>query len=167
VAIVEAYGIAVRLPAGFDGRIFRRAPAREEVTRPVAQFATFPIPPETADFGNGAVETMSSSDVFVVLFEYGPESLGRRLFAREGMPRRLEASDFHTYTLRRGLGGQAGTQWFFTQARRPFTLYAVLGSYANRYSLVPKVNGLLGQFAVSPPASTAATVAALGHRSQP
>jgi len=120
------------------------------VPRPVAQFATFPIPPGTADFGSRAVTEMSGTDVFVVLFEYGPESLGRVLFARQGMPRHLEARDFSPYTLRRGLGGQAGTQWFFTQSGRPFTMYAVLGSYANRHALVPLVNGLLAQIVVEP-----------------
>ena len=149
--LLRSRGISVRLPAGFEGRIFQRRPVAAEVPRPVAQFATFPSPPAAADFGGGAVHEMSNNDVFVVLFEYGPESLGEALFSRQGMPRRLAPADFRPYTLRRGLGGQAGTQFFFTERRRPFTLYAVLGSFAGRFSLTPRVNSLLGQIVIEPP----------------
>jgi hypothetical protein len=101
---------------------------------------------------------MGPSDVFVVLFEYGPESLGQRLFARQGLPRSLSTDDFRPHLLRRGLSGQSGTQWFFTESRRPFTLYAVLGSHAQRQVLVPQVNSLISQLAISsadPPGPTA------------
>jgi len=46
------------------------------------------------------------------------------------------------------LSGQSGTQWFFTEAGRPFTLYAVLGSHARRSVLVPRVNQLLAGLSV-------------------
>ena len=45
--------------------------------------------------------------------------------------------------LRRGIPGQSGTQWFFTESGRPFSFYAVLGSHAQRPALVPHVNTLL------------------------
>jgi hypothetical protein len=168
VAELSGYGISAALPGGFEGRIFRRPAgvaagsatrAAEldrtvleqaalertalEQTLSVAHFATFALPPEVADFGGGAVTLMGPSDLFTVLFEYGSESVGRALFARDGMPRSLRAEDFRPYLLRRGLGGQSGTQWFFTESGRPFTLYAVLGSHARRYSLVPTLNRLL------------------------
>jgi hypothetical protein len=134
-----------------EGRIYRRSRVGDEIPRSVAQFATFPIPPDCADFGGGAVTLMTPEDVFVVLFEYGPESLGTALFARQGMPSALSPQDFRPYVLRRGLGGQSGTQWFFTELGRPFTLYAVLGSHAQRFSLVPRVNSVLSQLSVEPP----------------
>lgn len=118
---------------------------------PVAHFATFALPDGVADFGGGAVNLMGVNDIFAVLFEYGPESLGRRLFARQGMPRSLTTADFRTIVLRRGLGGQSGTQWFFTEADRPFTLYIVLGSHARRAALVPRVNQLISRIVIEPP----------------
>jgi hypothetical protein len=39
--------------------------------------------------------------------------------------------------------GQAGAQFFFSDAGRAFCLYVVLGSYARRGALVPKVNAVL------------------------
>jgi hypothetical protein len=99
---------------------------------------------------------MGPSDVFAVLFQYGPESVGTALFARQGMPLSLSQADFSPILLRRGLTGQSGTQWFFTEAGRPFTFYAVLGSHARRSVLVPKVNALLAGISVSPPTPSTA-----------
>jgi hypothetical protein len=149
VATLRAHGIAAPLPTGFEGRIFIRPTVGQEVAYPVANFATFALPTEMGDFGGGAVNLMSSTDIFATLFEYGPESLGMPLFARQGMPRSLTPDDFRPYLLRRGLTGQSGTQWFFTESGRPFTLYVVLGSHSLRNQLIPRVNQLIGGLAVS------------------
>jgi len=150
MAMLRAHGIAAKLPDGFEGRIFVRPPLAGESSHPVAHFATFPLPADVGDFGGGAVTLMGSDDIFAVLFEYGPESVGKALFARQGMQRSLSSDDFRSMLLRRGLGGQSGTQWFFTEAGRPFTFYAVLGSHARRSALVPRVNALLAALSVSP-----------------
>jgi hypothetical protein len=145
---IGAHGIMSRLPAGFEGRIFVR-PSTVGMTYPVAQFATFPLPDNIGDFGSGAVTLMGPLDVFVCLFEYGPESIGTALFAQQRRPAVLSTDDFSPVRLRRGLVGQSGTQWFFTEAGRPFSLYAVLGNHALRESLVPKVNALIASLTVS------------------
>ena len=159
---LRAHGITAPLPAGFEGRIFVRTALGHEVTYPVAHFATFALPAEVGDFGGGAVNLMGPDDVFVVLFEYGPESLGRALFARQGMPRSLAPADFRPTVLRRGLGGQSGTQWFFTESDRPFTLYSVLGSHVRRGVLVPRVNSVLGSMSISPAATASVVPPAAG-----
>ena len=148
--VLRAHGIEAALPGGFEGRIFTRVGTGPEQPFPVAHFATFALPDEVGDFGGGAVNLMGPDDIFGSLFEYGPDSLGTRLFARRGMPRELATSDFQPYVLRRGLVGQAGTQWFFTEEDRPFTLYVVLGSHARRAALVPRVNALLSGLTVLP-----------------
>ena len=150
MATMQGHGITAALPPGFEGRIFRRQPIGIEQSFTVTQFATFVLPGEVGDFGGGAVNLMGDNDIFASLFEYGPESLGTRLFARVGIPRALSTDDFLPYVLRRGLVGQAGTQWFFTEAGRPFTLYVVLGSYARRATLLPRVNDLLFGVTVQP-----------------
>jgi hypothetical protein len=153
--LLQAHGIAASLPGGFEGRIFVRPTIAGESTYPVAHFATFALPAVVGDFGSGAVTLMGPNDIFVSLFQYGPESVGTALFARQGMPRSLTAADFRTTVLRRGLGGQSGTQWFFTEAARPFTLYVVLGSHLRRAALVPRLNALIGTVAISPPVAPA------------
>ncbi len=116
----------------------------------MAQFGTFPLPDDIGDFGSGAVTLMGPDDVFASLFEYGPESLGTALFARQGRPPAFSPGDFSPIVLRRGLVGQSGTQWFFTEAGRPFSFYAVLGSHQRRAVLVPRVNALVTSFALVP-----------------
>lgn len=159
MAVIEAHGIAAELPSGFEGRIFVRA-VPSGTAYAVAQFATFPLPDDVGDFGGGAVNLMGPGDVYVTLFEYGPESLGKQLFARQGRPSEFGSDDFSPMTLRRALGGQSGTQRFFTESNRPFTLYAVLGSHVLRNSLVPKVNALLSSIALSPLTSSPRTLPA-------
>lgn len=149
--ILSAHGIEAPLPSGFEGRIFVRGTIGREVTCPVAHFATFALPADVGDFGSGAVTLMGPNDIFASLFEYGQESVGTALFSRQGMPRALTTDDFRPTVLRRGLGGQSGTQWFFTESGRPFTLYVVLGSHLRRGALVPRANDLIGAIAISAP----------------
>jgi len=156
VATIQAFVIEAQLPSRFEGRIFVR-PASAGVSYPVGQFATFPIPDDVGDFGSGAVSLMGPNDVFVTLFEYGPESLGTALFSSQGWPSALTPDDFSPVRLRRGIPGQSGTQRFFTEAGRPFSLYAVLGSHVMRQSLVPHVNRLVSSLSISPAPSPAQT----------
>ncbi|HVX23472.1 MAG TPA: hypothetical protein VHB02_19175 [Acidimicrobiales bacterium] len=156
MAVLRAHGIEAALPAGFGGRIFMRKPVGGEVTRPVAHFATVPLPAGAGDFGGGVVTALGPTDVFAVLFEYGPESVGKALFARQGRPGRLGPEHFRPTVLRRGLAEQSGTQWFFTEAGRPFTFYAVLGSHGRRGVLAPRVDRLLSSVVLHPMAAAVA-----------
>jgi hypothetical protein len=126
---------------------------------PVGQFATFPIPDDIGDFGSGAVTLMGPGDVFATLFEYGPESLGTALFSPQGRPSSFTPDDFSPVRLRRGIPGQSGTQRFFTEAGRPFSFYAVLGSHVRRESLIPTVNELLSSLSISPATPSPQTTA--------
>ncbi len=167
MAVLRAHGITATLPSGFEGRIFIRPTIGREVPYPVANFATFALPADVGDFGSGAVNLMGSADIFATLFEYGPESLGKPLFARQGMPRSLSATDFRPYVLRRGLNGQSGSQWFFTEGSRPFTLYVVLGSHARRSLLVPRVNALIATLSVEATTGSTATASTTGGSATP
>jgi hypothetical protein len=158
VASIRAHGIEAQLPRGFEGRIFRR-PTSVGVSYPVGQFATFPIPDDVGDFGSGAVTLMGPDDIFATLFEYGPESLGTALFSQHGRPAPFTPDDFSPVRLRRGLPGQSGTQRFFTESERPFSLYAVLGSHIRRRSLVPNLNQLISSLFIAPASTTTQTPA--------
>ena len=50
-----------------------------------------------------------------------------------------------------------GCQYFFNEGGRAFCLYAVIGSYAQRAALVPKVNAVLATVKIAPSASGAPT----------
>jgi hypothetical protein len=147
---LSAHGIGAQLPTRFEGRIFVRASVGGEISRPVAQFATFPIPQEIGDFGGNTQTSMGPSDIFAVLFEYGPESVGTALFAVQGIPSGLTTMDFLPYVMRPGVGGSLGIQRFFTVSGRPFMFYARLGSLQQQAALVQQVNQLLANLVIQP-----------------
>jgi hypothetical protein len=147
---LSAHGIAANLPGGFEGRIYVRPTVGAEVCRPVAQFATFAIPEGIGDFGGNTDTDLGPSDIFAVLFEYGPESLGTALFAVQGVPSGLTTKDFLPYVMRPGVGGSLGIQRFFTASGRPFMFYARLGSLQQQVALVQQVNQLLANVDIQP-----------------
>lgn len=145
-------GIAVEVPVGWEGSIdgggFRQlSSGSTEATR--MHVGSFPLPVERGSFGSGATELMAADDIFVVLFEYGPESADTPLFASQGLPRRLSPDDFDRNALQRALPGQSGLQHFFTENGRAFCLYVVLGSHIDRAELIPLVNDLLATVEIS------------------
>jgi hypothetical protein len=149
-------GISVDLPQGWEAEIYRRpndaltlASGLTEENHTVLHAGNFPLPTERGDFGSGAVEIMRDYEVLVILFEHGRESVGTTLFANEGLPIPLQASDFSPDMMQRALAGQAGAQKFFTVNGRAFCLYVVLGSYANRQALVERANELLAALDIS------------------
>ena len=144
------------MPRGWDAEIYRReseiAPqgvGSAQVAHPVVHVGTFPLPPNRGDFGSGAVEIMNQDDLLVVLFEYGPESVGSPLFARSRIPR-VAAADFGPNNMQRPIAGQFGAQYFFNEAGRAFCLYVVLGSHARRNELIPEVNQVLAGLRIDP-----------------
>jgi hypothetical protein len=146
---IVAHGLAVKLPPGWEGRILRRARGNpNERTRAIVHCSTFPLPEQRDDFGGGVTQLMRSSDVFVVLFEYGPESLGTPLFRTQGVPR-LDAGAFDSRRLQRPMPGQLGCQLFFTANDRAFCLYVVAGSRASLPKIIRSVNEMLEQLVVS------------------
>jgi hypothetical protein len=162
MAELNAYGLAVAPPAGWEGRIFRRpeqgevesadvpgAPAPEgERTFPVVHVATIPLPMDAADYGSDVVEDLGRNDVLIVLKEFAPDAATSKLFAREGMPRTLRAAHFSPGVLQRSLPGLAGHQSFFHEADRAFCLYVVIGDHSRAEQVVPRVNAVLGSLTI-------------------
>jgi uncharacterized surface protein with fasciclin (FAS1) repeats len=163
---LDAHGISVAVPQGWEGRVFRRTPDQvaavsgapgptAEIARAVAHVSTIPLPADTGDFASSAVELLGPNDALIVLFEYDPASAGQPLFQALGMPRTLRGDDFSASMLQRALRGQGGVQRFFQESKRAFCLYVVLGSLANRDRVVPGVNGVLSSFSIADTSSTA------------
>jgi hypothetical protein len=146
---LQAFGIDLDLPAGWDGRIFRRVADRVAFTGAVAHAGTFPLPSDRGDFGSGAVEVMGPSDVLVVLFEYGPASANTPLFASVGRPGPLAPDDFSPNALQRRIPSQAGVQRFFTLDGRAFCMYVVIGRHGDRMRLAGRANELLAGLRIS------------------
>ena len=155
---LAGHGFAVRVPAGWEAEIYRRAPAVEPLGMaalfggddgaqmhypPIVHLATIALPPERGDFGGGALGALTGRDVFISLFEYERRDTANALFAYDGPPWPLSPDDFDPSTLRVALPGQTGCQRFFRHRGRAFALYVVLGSHALRRLIVPAVNDAL------------------------
>lgn len=157
---LNAGGVTVGLPRGWEGEIFNRTPEFDGrslggpsgdvgVERNVIHLANFALPAERGDFGSGAVELMNSGALMVMLLEHGPESVDAPLFAHSGVPT-LAPEDFHPQQMQRTLMGQSGRQMFFNVNGRAFCLYVVLGSHRQRNILVPLVNEVLASLDIEP-----------------
>jgi hypothetical protein len=173
VTDLAAHGIEVSLPPGWEGRVFRRPVAGEaasadaniegepaapmETTNAVLHASTIPLPPGVGDFASGAVDKLRHDDVLIVLFEYDPASADQPLFQASGLPRQLTPDDFSPNVMQRAIRGQAGAQKFFNDQGRAFCLYVVLGAFARRADLVPRVNQVLASLTIDPLDASAST----------
>ena len=130
---LAAHRIALDLPRGWEGRIYRRADED-----PILHAANFALPATDGDFGSGATALMPARGAFVALKEYRPGprlTPGAGLFAPRSIPLPLAPGRFHPRALQVGRAGQAGFQHFFTASGRPFCLYAVIETAAARSAL--------------------------------
>jgi len=168
VPSLSAHGLSVATPPGWEGRIFRRAGYGEAAaasdvgpaappgaqTFPVLHVATIPLPSNVADYASDAVEDLGPSDSIVVLKEFAPTNAGEVLFGAVGIPRSIDPDDFAPNALQRRIAGQGGYQHFFHEGERAFCLYVILGSFANRYQVVPNVDRVLASITIGPGASS-------------
>jgi hypothetical protein len=146
---LSAEGITVDLPIGWEGVIGSSTELDDgSVRNVVAHFASFPLPGRRGDFGGGAVDFMTASDAFVVLFDYGRDAAGSALFGAEGVPE-IASSHFDRSVLQRPMPLQSGVQRFFSAAGRAFCLYVVVGSHVDRAEILPAVNQLIASLRIT------------------
>jgi hypothetical protein len=136
---LSAHGITLDLPAGWDGRIYRRT---DPGARPVVHAASSPLAPDDGDFATATAQIMPADGALIVMCEYDPALAGTPLFAHPPLRALDPAAASPTHLLRR-IPGQAGYQHFFTDAGRAFGLYVVIGSVRRAAAVVPHVNGVL------------------------
>jgi hypothetical protein len=140
---IAAHGIALDLPSGWEGRIYRVSGSD-----PILHAASFALPVTDGDFGSGATGAMPAGGAFLALKEYRPGPRlrpGVGLFAPREMPLPLAPAHFHPRALQVGRRGQAGFQHFFTASRRPFCLYAVVEVAGGGLASAARAPGRLGE----------------------
>jgi len=159
---LAGHGLAVALPARWEGRLYRRTVGQPgtalraqptatgwpgELSHPVLHLANFALPASRGDYGTGAVERMGPDNLFVALLEFGPDCLGTALYSPRGLPR-LTPGQFNPNGMQRRVAGQAGFQHFFTAGNRPFCLYVVIGSHRQAVRLAQQANEVLERIEV-------------------
>ncbi|MFM7068348.1 MAG: hypothetical protein ACKOYM_02705 [Actinomycetes bacterium] len=162
---LAAYGLRCTVPVGWDVRIERRQESAIPTpgsavplggyvpmggfVHPTLHAASSALPSARGDYGSGYVERMTPNDVFVSLLEFDVEA-GETAMFLSGQPRSLSPSEFHPNAQQRIRKGMCGTQRFFTQGGRAFSLYVVMGSWLQRGRLVHQVNTFLSGIGISP-----------------
>lgn len=141
-------GLEIGLPDGWDARIYRREAVDDVITRRALHAANFALPTNLGDYAVGAIEGMTPGDVLVVLLEFDPGNAGQGLFANEGLPTDLAASDFSPTAMPRAMPGRTAAQWFFSLNGRAFCLYVALGSHTERAAMIDQVNQVVATLKV-------------------
>ena len=122
--VIRGHGLAVDVPAGWEGRIFRRGDGG-----PVVHVASFALHHGDGDFGAAATGRMGPDDRFLALIEYvaSPGLVpGRGLFADVGRPPAPHFREFGHRQLQVTRRGHLGWQRFFTEAGRALCVYGVI-----------------------------------------
>ena len=146
--LIEAAGISLDLPTGWEGAIRPGRPLPSgAIQYSLTHAANFPLPPVRGDYGSGAVDGMVNGDVFIAMLEFDPDSAGTALFAAS-RPAFLRASDFSRDMLQQRMEGQGGSQRFFTDSGRAFCLYVVVGDYIDRTEVLPGINRVLSGMSI-------------------
>jgi hypothetical protein len=146
---LEAMGLTVTAPSGWEASIYRRPPATGERTYPIVHAATVPLPTARGDYGSGVVELLGPNDVFVSVLEFGPEAATSALFRTLDAVPGLTPDVYQPMQLQRAIRGQGGVQRFFTVGGRAFCLYSVIGALANRVPLTARANQLIGSLRIA------------------
>lgn len=137
-----AHGIALELPRGWSGRVFRGPGGTATL-----HAGDFPLALDDGAFGGASTASMPGAASFIALTEYlagGGLEPGRGLFAATGIPRPLDPTSFASDRLAHPRPDQAGAQHFFTAAGRPLCLYVVIsGDRAARKRALPRVDQVL------------------------
>jgi hypothetical protein len=145
---LEAHKIAIELPRGWSGRIFRRSGGNATL-----HAASFPLALHDGEFGDASTARMAPGASFLSLAEYVPGAGlegGVGLFAPARIELPLDPTRFSIRGLAHPRPGQLGHQQFFTTAGRPFCVYVVVaGDSSYRRRQLPLLDGILRGLRIS------------------
>jgi hypothetical protein len=137
----SAHGLSVEVPHGWEARIVRRPDSA-----PYLHLASFALHADAGQFGAAVTGRMGPDSAFAALVEYlvdADVSAGAGLFASRWRPR-LGLHEFRHNQLQVTRPGHLGLQRFFTEAGRPYCLYAVIVPVRRRPAqLAGELSGVL------------------------
>ena|SRR6266545_4863333 len=145
---LAAHGMAVELPEGWEGRIFRFDAPPPAVNLPVLHAADRPLTSQRSTYGAEVVASLGGTGTFMALVEFDPATAGTGLFAPRGVPAPARLSEFAPNAMERALPGLAARQRFFTEGGRAFCLYLVIGTGGEPGPRVDRVNRVLSSLSI-------------------
>lgn len=100
---IEAKGLAVTVPPGWDSRIAQIARVDSVETAPALQLSNVPIPSSNDAFGFDAVDRLPPGGVYVNVADYSDVALPER-YPNASVPVAFQAADFGPFE---GFGTEA------------------------------------------------------------
>lgn len=142
-------GLSVRVPPGWEGRIFTPDLPPPAENHPVLHLSDAPLPFERSSYLETAATLGRTSGGGVVcsLVDFGPGPADVGLYAPRGVPR-IHAADLDPRALQVPRPGQAGVQRFFSVAGRAFSLYVIATVDAQTGRRLRRVNEALATLRV-------------------
>jgi hypothetical protein len=161
--IVEAHGIHVDVPPGWNAEIFRfgdgspadgtepRHMTEEEVRNspPLMHAATVDLPPNRGTYAVGVIDHLGPGDAFVALIDHGEDEASAPVFALPNAPWPLRPDDFDPAEGPVGAPEIAYVQRFFQQSGRALVLFAGIHEGNGRSLPVGQINRLLAGLRVT------------------
>ena len=146
----SGHGLSIEVPAGWEARIVRRPHSA-----PFLHLASFALRADTGQFGASVTSAMKPDSAFAALVEYVVDADVRPragLFAARFKPR-LGLHELRHTQLQVMRPGHLGMQRFFTEAGRPYCLYAVVAPVRRRPAqLAGELSAVLKTLRFEPPA---------------
>jgi hypothetical protein len=143
-----AHGLSIEVPRGWEARIVRRPESA-----PYLHVASFALDADAGQFGAAVTGRMGPDSVFAALVQYLADSdvrPGAGLFASRWRAR-LGLHQFRHNQLQVTRPGHLGLQRFFTEAGRPYCLYAVIAPVRRRPAqLAGELSAVLGTLRFEP-----------------
>jgi hypothetical protein len=150
MAVLSGHGLAIRVPAHWEGRIFVPSLAPPALNLPIVHLTNTALPMERSTYAPELAAQAGSTGALVALVEFESRLADRGLYAPQGLGLPLRRTGFHTRALQVPNPLQEGHQRFFSDGGRAFSLYVVLGSGEGADWRLRVVNDALATLRITP-----------------
>ncbi len=150
MGVLKGHGLAIEVPANWEGRIFVPALPPPALNLPILHLTDTVLPMQRSTYAPELAAQAGSKGALVALVEFEERLADRGLYAPQGLGLPLRRDRFHTRALQVPNPLQEGHQRFFSQGGRAFSLYVVLGTGPGAEWRLRVVNHALATLKVTP-----------------
>ena len=155
MTLLSGHGLSIRLPHGWEGRIYVPDLPPPAVNMPVLHATDRALTMQRSTFAPELAARAGDAGVLVALVEFDSALANVGLFGRPGLGLPLRRQDLDGAALQLPDPAQAGHQRFFSLHGRAFCLYVVFGTGPGLTRRLHRVNESLGTLTVDPLRRTA------------
>jgi hypothetical protein len=143
-------GISIRLPHGWEGRIFVPDLPPPALNLPVLHATDQPLTMGRSTFAPELAARAGGVGTVIALVEFDPHLADEGLYAAQGLSLPVRRTDLHPKALQVPDEQQEGRQFFFSLGGRAFCLYVVVGTGPGLPDRLARLNQGLGALRIDP-----------------